>query len=889
MSSSPSTTPSYLPSHTLISPSTLAVDDDEKQRRIHFTDGHNTNPPQLAHSCFPFPILLQNDPIPTDLSTKQHYRLLLQQLQRHLQSLFGIRTNHCSTRSKPHFDPRLKGYFIPRLCLEDRRLLILWCSNCEGNYRFSPICQIRFTKQSYSSGTDQPSITILSLFYHQCSHHRKPTGDILSNDGFVMQPFDYKLIVGSLFNPVLQKLETYTPPLPMPSPILTPEEERLLQRRINSSHLEAPVILPTHSTPFHHWDPPMVRTDHEIPHHQSHIYHRTSGSLLAPFHPLEFTFDGQHYLSFTSRFGLYLSSMLGITDEFSPFHFDIVSYQQESLFSSTTPPNISKFFIPNPKCHLTFRGFSLLLGGDELISFSPWKQYGEGFHVDVAPRHILRNIPTIENLMVPFSTIIPLGFDYNEYTVEDFPHRSMHIHHPNNPIKIVFGNVLFMAGDTIHQETTNIGDSRGLHPSLIGLISSSIVEHHLSISNVSIPPIDPPELTPLNTLSLDIHLVKNFIISQKRHLLDFLKCAIPHIVPIKINSEDPHHLPSSAQFRECYDFLHDCHEYLFPLELSLSRNYFSDISQHPHSSTHTHSTPSTHSAYPKKFDSLQQIEQKPNLSLTQDDFTSGRVPFLDTGSFTYIRGLDLESFLDDSFRHYFETSDISWKLYDVSGNGNCGFYVHQCHLELHKMHMPMTATEFRKDLYQFAVNEFQQMKSANEWWTYFGYPKNQTNPKRVEKLNNSTKSYKKLIKQRLIGRKNFDNGCSLAHHMSVWEHWLLIHRFKYDAITFDTELQEFSHTYLDQNNCTKTRTYNIKTKHKLIPSWSAEIFKKLKQDPKSVMVRRFVQLNSSNGSEIIGHFQWLLPVIRNSTISDNTAITFPPPNHLKRSSSSLEL
>lgn len=861
MTTNPIVSPSYRSPNTLISPSTYETDEDEKQRRIHFSDGHNTTPIQLARSCFPYPVLLELEHNPITMTTKQHYRLLIQQFQGQLQSLFGVQTNHCSTRKRPHFDPRLQDTFIPRIYLDDRRQLILWCAHCEGNSRFSPICQLRLSKQSFSSDTELPSLTVVSLFYHQCSQHRKPTGDILSNDGFLLQPLDYNLIIGSLFNNVLQKLENYIPQLPSPSPILTPEEQRLLHLRVKALTGDASVILPSTSTPLHHWNPPMLRTDDDIPHHLSTIYHRTSGCLPAPFHPSEFNFDTDHYLSFIAKYGIHISSLLGITNEFSPFHFDIKSYQQDSRPSCTTSSNLSKFFSPNPSFHLSFSGFNLLLGGDELICYSPWKTYGEGFHVDVAPRHILRNIPQMDGCMVPFSTLIPLGFDHIEYAHDELTHRIIDINNPHNKTNVVFGNHLFLTGDTIHQDTTNSGDACGLYPSLIGHISSSKVDLHLP-TLIDHSPIDPVELTPINTLCLDIHQIKNFILSQKRQLLDFLKCATPHMEQLRIQSEDPDNLQSSAQFRECYDFLHHSYDYLFPFELSLSREYFTGLTISLPSSTETPQTISNTFQPTKKFDSNQTLNTTSNSSFSSEHvFSSGRVPFLDSGCMTYIRGLELEELTQPNFLQFFDRSRISWQLYDVSGNGNCGFYVHQCHLELHHLLPPITVTQFRKDLYTFAERQFNQLHSPNEWWTYFGIPKNETRPKKLQRLTESTDNLKAKIKFRLIGQHNFENGCSKSKHMTDWENRLLFHRFKYEIVTFHSNQQLFTHIFYDSNNNMRFSNYSIHCDSNKIPSWSDSIVKKLYDNPKSVMFRRFIQLNSSSGSGTIGHFQWLSPKI----------------------------
>lgn len=654
----------------------------------------------------------------------------------------------------------------------------------------------------------------------------------------------------------------------------------------------------------------------DIPHNLSNIYHRTSGSLLAPFHPLEFNFNTDHYLAFIGRFGIHLSSTLGITNDFSPFHFNITSYQHDSLPSCSTSSNLSKYYTPNSSCHLSFRGFSLLLGGDELIGFSPWRTYGEGFHVDCAPHHILRNIPNMEGSMVPFSTMIPLGYDYTDYPPDDLPHRTVDINHPHNKVNVVFGNLLFMAGDTIHQDTTNSGDARGLHPSLIGYISSSKVDAYLSKCSETTPPIDPIELTPINTLSLDIHQIKNFISSQKRQLLDFLKCATPHIDALRIKSEDPDNLQSSAEFRECYDFLHHTHEYLFPFELSLSREYFHELTLSSPSITQTHHYLSNKLQPPKKFDSIQLISPKPNLpvsdpvlasgrfpiidcgsqlispqpnvSFSDPVLASGRVPFIDCGSMTYIRGIEPELLTDPYFLQYFDRPQLHWELYDVSGNGNCGYYVHQCHLEFNKLYPPTTVTQFRKELYQFALNQFQQFKSPNEWWTYFGYEKDETKPKKLERLTDSTDRIKKAIKHRLIGRENFDNGCSKSQHMTQWENWLLFHRFKYDIITFDNNLALFTHIHYDKQNMLRTHAYYIKADVKLLSSWSDSIVQKLAHNPKSVMFRRFIQYNSSSGSRTIGHFQWLKPNLLPTGSLEQPENQLLTPNSLKRSSAYME-
>lgn len=369
----------------------------------------------------------------------------------------------------------------------------------------------------------------------------------------------------------------------------------------------------------------MLPTDVPPPQLISRLYHRTNWSLLAPFHPCEFQVDNNHYLAFIARFGIYLSSSLGITNDFSPFQFDIFSFQIDNLQSSSSTSNLSNYYIPNPNCHLSFRGFSLHLGGDELIGFSPWRTYGEGFHVDIAPPHILRNIPNMESSIVPFSTMIPLGYDDTCYPFHDLPYRTFDIKHPHNKINVIFGNLLLITGDTIYQDTTNRGDKRGLHRTLIWFISSSQVNDHISKSNDPTPLIDPIEISPINTRNLNTPQVNDFI------------------------------------------------------------------------------------------------------------------------------------------------------------------------------------TEFRKQLYEFALNQFQQFKSPNEWWTYFGYVKNVTQASRLEKLTESVARMTDEIKQRLIGRDNFKNGCTISEHMSQWENWLLVRRFKYEVVTFDYHLNLFTHNFIDKDNILRTK------------------------------------------------------------------------------------
>jgi hypothetical protein len=215
---------------------------------------------------------------------------------------------------------------------------------------------------------------------------------------------------------------------------------------------------------------------------------------------------------------------------------------------------------------------------------------GKDFNADVAPSNPLRMIPHINERMVPFATIIPQGYNPNEYTLDDLPHRVLNINHPHHQVKIVFGNILLITGDTIHQDTTNTGNERGLHPTLTASIFISKVDSYLAENKLSNCPIDPIELTPLNTMYMPIHKIKVFILYQKRQVLDFLKCAIPHLDHLRIHVQNPDNLQTSAEFRECYDFLNHSHEYLFPFELSLSREYFtgliatspSTISQDPH-------------------------------------------------------------------------------------------------------------------------------------------------------------------------------------------------------------------------------------------------------------------------------------------------------------------
>lgn len=879
--------PSLRSPNLLISPSTLDVNETEKHRRIHFTDEHNSTPTKLARTCFPVPVLLDSQVYDPDMTTTQHYRLLLQQFQGYLHTLFGIHTNHCSTRKQSHFDPRLLESDIPRLTLAPRRTLILWCATCEGNSLFSPICHLQLTQEPKSSGKPYPSLIVHSLFYHQCTDPRLPTGQILSKEGFVMSPLDYQLIVGNLFNDVLKELENYSPPTPAASPILTPEEQRLLQLRIKQSKGDTNSILQAESIPSSHWQPPMERTDLDISHHFSNIYHRTSGCLLAPFHPKEFHFDVQHYLSFIGRFGIYLSSTLGITNDFSPFHFDITSYIKDSTPSSPSNSNLSQYYIPNPDHHLSFRGLRLLLGGDELIAYSPWRTYGEGFHADVAPSNILRMIPHMNERMVPFTTIIPLGYHPNEYTLDDLPHRILNINHPHHQVKIVFGNILLITGDTIHQDTTNTGNERGLHPTLTASIFSSKVDSYLAENKLSNCPIDPIELTPLNTMYMPIHQIKDFILYQKRQVLDFLKCAIPHLDHLRIHAENPDNLQTSAEFRECYDFLHHSHEYLFPFELSLSREYFtgliatspSTISQDPH----------FNNPFPpyQQFVDIELISSPAHLTTIDPVLSNGRVPFPDSGTPTYIRGMQKEELIDSDFLHCFSRPNISWELFDVSGNGNCGYYVHQCHLELHKMFPPMTCTHFRKDLYQFAQSEFDKMTSPNQWWTYFGYKKDSKTPKRIERLTSNMDTKNEEIKYRLIGRDNFDNGCSRGQHMSNWENSLLVHRFKYDVITYDVDSKLFTHLHLEPHTTITTSWYSIAYDFNKIPTWSTRILTKLSHNPKSVLFRRYIQLNSSLGNEQIGHFQWLKPVFQASGSLEPSPQQLQSPTTLKRTPSDM--
>jgi hypothetical protein len=114
----------------LISPSTFVLDEEEKQRRVHFTDGHNSSPTQLARCCFPTPILLDTDDFSNDMPTTLQYSLLIKKLQAILQTLYFVRTNHSSPTKLPHLDPRLQGTYIPRLVPKNRRQLILWCATC---------------------------------------------------------------------------------------------------------------------------------------------------------------------------------------------------------------------------------------------------------------------------------------------------------------------------------------------------------------------------------------------------------------------------------------------------------------------------------------------------------------------------------------------------------------------------------------------------------------------------------------------------------------------------------------------------------------------------------------------------------------------------------------
>jgi hypothetical protein len=548
---------------------------------------------------------------------------------------------------------------------------------------------VRLTQQIDPSGIEFPSITVLSLFYHQCLNTVKKQlpGQILHNDGYDIQPLDYNLVVGNCFENVLLKLDSYTTPLPSASPLLTPEEIRILKSRIRSSHgILGHFILPSDSLPFHHWQPPLVASHTLVPHHSSNIYHRNSGYLLAPFHPDEFEFNDDNYLKFIGRYGVYLVASLGILQDFATFLFDFDSYQQNSYQSSTTTDcNLSHYSITNPSCHLYFRGFSILLGGDELISYSPWKTYGEGFHVDVAPRNILRNIPSLSALTFPFTTLIPLGHHDLEYKPADYPYREVNINHPLNVTKVLFGNVLHIKGDTLYQGTMHMDQNLGLHPAIFGRIDSVLADQHLLELKSPTVCNHPIELTPLKTLNLNILQVKDFILDQKRHSLDFLKCAIVHMSKLRIFPEESTNLQLASELRECYDYLHFSHDYIFPSELSLALEHFSGLTTQPQLSPFPQSVRSSYSNFSKKSDNLENVTIKSDSPQTDPILVRGRVRFPPTGKLTYIRGVDPEEFTDPVFLHSFGRTKISWSLYDVAGNGNCGFYVHQCHLELHNI------------------------------------------------------------------------------------------------------------------------------------------------------------------------------------------------------------